>query len=153
LYSVKIQGEFSTAHRLAAAYSEECQENIHGHNFIATVEVENEVTQQEDMVLDFKLLKEVFEPIFKSLDHALILPSCDDLITFLQEHDQLKLLGKKLIIWPSNPTAEMVARWVYETGADVLEKAMGASSTAYIKQVTIQETRGNVATYRGRRKQ
>jgi len=64
MYTLRLEHGFSAAHQLEHAYSSECNDNLHGHNWkviivICTHELIN------GMVVDFKKVKETIN----QLDH------------------------------------------------------------------------------------
>jgi 6-pyruvoyltetrahydropterin/6-carboxytetrahydropterin synthase len=59
---------FETAHQLTDSYSKECQE-IHGHSYKCEVTFEGPIDPVTGMVIDFKLVKEIVDPIIKKYDH------------------------------------------------------------------------------------
>lgn len=88
MYYVKKRLEISAAHRLNLSYRSKC-ENLHGHNWIITVECKAERLNADGMVTDFTHIK---EQVLGLLDHAVL----NDILPF-------------------NPTAENIARWVVDT--------------------------------------
>jgi len=58
-----------TAHQLTDSYSKECQ-NIHGHSYKCEVTFEGDVDNKTGMIMDFKLIKEMLEPVHEKYDHA-----------------------------------------------------------------------------------
>ena len=89
MYNLKYKTQFSAAHQLKTAYSKECNDFLHGHNW--QVEVEIKVSELvNDMVIDFKKLKEIIH----QLDHKNlvdILPfqtTAENISKYL--HDQIK---------------------------------------------------------------
>ena len=88
MFKVIKRIEISAMHKLDLNYTSECS-NPHGHNWIITVEVKSQHLNENGMVFDFKLLKEM---IHGKLDHS--------------------NLNEKLNF---NPTAENIAKWVADT--------------------------------------
>lgn len=85
MYYIKKRLEISAAHRLALSYESKC-EQLHGHNWIVTVECRSEELNPDGMVVDFTHVKRT---IIDKLDHAVL----NDILPF-------------------NPTAENLARWI-----------------------------------------
>ena len=87
MYYVKKRFEISAAHKLDLSYESKCT-NLHGHNWIITVECRAKELNVDGMVTDFSHIKELVKG---KLDHSLINEVID-----------------------KNPTAENIARWVVE---------------------------------------
>lgn len=87
MYYVKKRFEISAAHRLELSYKSKCS-NLHGHNWIVTVECRSRELNADGMVVDFTHIKEM---VMDRLDHSVI----NDVIE-------------------CNPTAENIARWIVD---------------------------------------
>ncbi|MEN6510061.1 MAG: 6-pyruvoyl tetrahydropterin synthase family protein, partial [Smithella sp.] len=112
MYSVKKKFRFEAAHQLDHAYSKCCSESIHGHSYVLIVELERVVLDSSCMVLDFGRLSEIVrEEIVDKLDHALIIPASfsKGRIARIQEYN------RKVVVWPTNPTAESMAQSFFIT--------------------------------------
>jgi 6-pyruvoyltetrahydropterin/6-carboxytetrahydropterin synthase len=62
---------FEMAHQLVDCYSDECK-NIHGHSYKLEVTFEGQVDKDTGMIIDFKQLKEIVQPIVDELDHSFL---------------------------------------------------------------------------------
>ena len=87
MYYVKKRFEISAAHRLDLSYESKCS-NVHGHNWIITVECKAKELNKDGMVTDFTHIKELVKG---RLDHSMI----NDVIDM-------------------NPTAENIAKWIVD---------------------------------------
>ena len=128
---VKIGKRFKweMGHRLLKSYSEPCQ-NLHGHSYEMEVIIEGTLNQ-DGVVLDFGLLKEIVSPIVESLDHSLVLCKDDVLVPIISEQ------GLKLNVVPYNPTAENMAIDIVESIMSHFADVEGINSVT----VKIWETR------------
>lgn len=88
MYYVKKRLEISAAHQLCLSYDSKCTQ-LHGHNWIITVECKSRELNADGMVVDFTEIK---RRIMDMLDH--------------------KVINEVL---PFNPTAENMARWIVDT--------------------------------------
>lgn len=95
------------AHHLALDYESKCS-NLHGHNWRITVHCRGEKLNASGMLVDFAEIKKAVE----ALDHG-------DL---------------NRILYPLNPTAENIARWL-------------CKSIPACYRVDVEETEGSVASY------
>lgn len=101
MFTIRKKKKFEMAHKLASSYSVECQQ-IHGHSYIAEIFISAEKVNEDGMVIDFKLLNEVVNPIINQFDHKLVIFNGD-----LAE----ALVTEKMVELPFNPTAELMAEW------------------------------------------
>jgi 6-pyruvoyltetrahydropterin/6-carboxytetrahydropterin synthase len=85
-----VEFYFAAAHRLPR-YEGPCF-RLHGHNYQMFVAVEGEVDPKTGMIFDFGVLKQV-----------------------VQEHVMSRVDHRNLNDVLDNPTAENIARWVWET--------------------------------------
>jgi len=92
MFSVKVEGEFSSAHNLRE-YKGKCEE-LHGHNWKAEVVVTGERLDKSGMLVDFTVLKKELGEILASLDHK-----------YLNEIEYFKKV---------NPTSENIAKYIYD---------------------------------------
>lgn len=107
MYYISKRLEVAFAHNLNLNYESKCQ-RLHGHNGIITIYCCAEKLNENGMVTDFSHVKET---VSQKLDHQ-----------YLNE------------LFPFNPTAENLARWICDNVDNCYK-------------VTFQESDGNVACY------
>ncbi len=132
-YRVSVQIHFCYGHRLLD-YDGACA-HPHGHNGLAEIELEADELDGRGMVMDFGDVKrDVKAWIDRTMDHQMILRKDDPLVEWMLEE------GEPLLVLDANPTAETIARVIYEHAAE-----QGYPVVA----VRLWETPTSCATYRG----
>jgi len=120
VYEVTIETGFSGAHVLRG-YEGKCG-RLHGHNWKVAVTVATERLDEVGMGLDFSRLKEETRTVLAQVDH-----------THLNEVFPFTEL---------NPTAENIAKWVWE----MLGKRLDGTALEVTK-VTVWESDSAAATF------
>lgn len=107
MHYVTREIEFCYGHRLLK-YAGKCR-YLHGHNGKAVITIAGEKLDERGMVMDFSDIKEVVATwIDENLDHRMILCREDPAVKILQE------MGEPLYLLDENPTAENIAKVIYE---------------------------------------
>jgi 6-pyruvoyltetrahydropterin/6-carboxytetrahydropterin synthase len=110
MYSVTKRIDFCYGHRLLD-YNGVCQ-HPHGHNAVAEIEVRTSALDSRNMVCDFTDIKRIIKRwIDQEIDHRMVLRRDDPLVQPLQQ------LGEPMYLLESNPTAERIARLIFEYAA------------------------------------
>ena len=110
MYYVSRQIDFCYGHRLLN-YEGKCR-HLHGHNGRAVIKIASNELDHRGMVLDFSDIKSVVSTwIDENLDHRMILHREDPAVEYLQQ------LNEPLFLIDSNPTAENIAKLIYEVTA------------------------------------
>ena len=132
MYRVTREISFCYGHRLLN-YDGKCR-HLHGHNGKAVITLEADRLDQRGMVLDFSELKRVVSAwIDENLDHKMLLHRDDPVLAMLQAK------GEPVFVMDSNPTAESIARLIFDFTA-----ARGYP----VVEVRLWETETCFATYR-----
>ena len=108
-YTLKLDHHFAAAHQLTNAYSSECNDFLHGHNWKIRVIIKtNEL--KNNMVVDFKKIKEIVNQLdHRNLNQILDFePTAENISKFLYE--EIKKLndngGKKwevtIVVWEAD---------------------------------------------------
>lgn len=107
MFRVTREIDFCYGHRLLN-YEGKCR-HLHGHNGRAIITVEASDLDPRGMVLDFSDIKQVVATwIDENLDHRMILCKDDPAVGILQD------LGEPLYLLDENPTAENIAKVIFE---------------------------------------
>lgn len=126
--------DFCYGHRLLH-YEGKCK-RLHGHHARVEIELAGESLDSRGMVCDFLEIKKRIEPwINEKLDHKMILHEDDPLVPLLKE------AGETPFLMTDNPTAENIARLIFEEA-----KRLGFP----VASVRFWENPDSFATYRGK---
>ena len=132
MFTISRQFTFCYGHRLLN-HAGKCA-NLHGHNGKVKIDLQNSRLNPQGMVADFIDIKNSLgEWIETALDHRLILEERDPLV------DLLRNLGEPVLVLPVEPTAENLAKLIYEQ-AETFNMPVCA--------VTFWETEKCAATYK-----
>ena len=123
MFEVSVDADFAAAHSLRG-YQGKC-ESLHGHNYRVRLVVSGEQLDKIGLLQDFTVLKKALRGVANHLDHKHLndLPPFDTV----------------------NPSAENLARYIYDETAKLLA---GQMNGAAIASVTVWETETASATYR-----
>ena len=133
MFRVTQEIDFCYGHRLLN-YDGRCR-HLHGHNGRAVIVLEGEKLDDRGMLIDFSDIKRSLRVwIDSELDHRMILCKDDPAVPTLKE------LGEPLFLIDCNPTAENIAKLIYD-------KAI--SSGFPVVEVSLWETARAQATYAG----
>lgn len=136
MFCVTRQIDFCYGHRLLN-YAGKCR-YLHGHNGRAVISLAAEELDDRGMVLDFGDIKAVVSTwIDNELDHRMILHRDDPAVPMLQK------MGEPLYLLDRNPTAESIAREIFEFTRD---------HGFPVTQVDLWETPRCFATYSAKKK-
>jgi 6-pyruvoyltetrahydropterin/6-carboxytetrahydropterin synthase len=123
MYEVSVDETFAAAHNLRN-YKGKC-ENLHGHNYKVRVTLAGKELDAAGLLYDFVHLKQVVQGVIRSLDHK-----------YLNELPPFDVL---------NPSAENIARFVYDQTAKQLPANANGTGVA---SITVWESDVSSATYR-----
>ena len=132
MFRVTQHIDFCYGHRLLN-YAGKCR-HLHGHNGRAVIVLEGEELDDCGMVVDFAEIKRSIRTwIDDQLDHRMILNESDPVLPHLQAQDEL------LFVIPVNPTAENIAKLIFD---------FAASQRFPVSEVSLWESPNSYATYR-----
>ena len=123
MYELFISDRFSAAHQLKG-YPGDCA-RVHGHNWTVTAYFHCDDVGEEGIAVDFRLLRRAMKDLLAEFDHS-----------DLNAHPAFS---------DTNPTSELIARYLYKRLEDAVE-----DQPACVDRVTISESEGCGATYRKR---
>ena len=122
MFEVTIEETFAAGHALRN-YRGKC-ENVHGHNYRCQVTVEGEELNEIGLLVDFVELKRALHSVVDRLDHQ-----------WLNDYPPFNVI---------NPSAENIAKYIYDEIQSGLETKNGARLAA----VKLWETDTASAIYR-----
>jgi 6-pyruvoyltetrahydropterin/6-carboxytetrahydropterin synthase len=110
MFQVTREIEFCYGHRLLN-YEGKCR-HLHGHNAKAVITLQGSVLDRSGMLVDFAEIKAKVQAwIDENLDHNMLLCRSDPLLPVLLDR------GERVFVMDDNPTAENIARLIYERAA------------------------------------
>ena len=132
MFRVSQQLDFCYGHRLLN-YDGKCK-YLHGHNGRVMISMEGEELDERGMLVDFTDIKRSLRGwIDGALDHRMILHRDDPLLPLL------KGVNEPVYVIPHNPTAENIARLIFEYAQE---------QGFPVVEVVLWETRNSSAAYR-----
>ena len=133
MFTILREIQFCYGHRLLD-YDGKCR-HLHGHNGRVEIELASDQLDRLGMVMDFTELKRQVQAwIDTELDHRMILAKRDPVVPFLKEQ------GEPLVLLDVNPTAENLAKLIYD---------FAKGKNLPVVSVRLWETPFSAATYRG----
>jgi 6-pyruvoyltetrahydropterin/6-carboxytetrahydropterin synthase len=123
MYEVSVDETFAAGHALRG-YKGKC-ENVHGHNYKVRVALAGPELDSVGLLYDFVHLKQIIQEVIRSLDHR-----------FLNDFPPFDSM---------NPSAENIARYIYEEASKQMRRMPNGASIA---SITVWETDTTSATYR-----
>ena len=129
MFSVTQELPFCYGHRLLQ-YPGKCG-RLHGHNGVARITLRSSTLDSQGMVADFDAIERAMRRFLdESIDHRLLLHRDDPAVA--------KLEGEEFIAVDFNPTAENIARYIFEHA-----QRLGFP----VAQVDLVEQQGSIASY------
>lgn len=140
MYKLTTYTELEIAHRLMTSYETKCR-SLHGHRYEVEITVSAEALNDDNMIVDFKKLKEIVKRVLDDrYDHGTILNNKDKLSEYLLADKN----NERLHIINCNPTLEwMVKHWYYEL-ADEFKKE---NINIKVYSIKASETAKNTCEY------
>ncbi len=120
MHEISVEVIFSAAHRITLGEGE--VDRLHGHNWKTVVSVQADRLDENGLALDFGRLRQITREVTQKLDHQDV--------NAVPPFDRL------------NPTAENVARWIFEEIASRLTEPH-----LRVSRVRVWEEEGVSASY------
>jgi 6-pyruvoyltetrahydropterin/6-carboxytetrahydropterin synthase len=112
MFRVTREIDFCYGHRLLN-YDGKCK-HLHGHNGKVVVTLQSDALDPRGMVFDFGEIKRSLSVwIDEVLDHRMILHQDDPAVPLMRQ------LGEPIFLMDRNPTAENIARLIFERARDL----------------------------------
>lgn len=134
---VKRLSDACIAHRLTDGYKGKCS-NVHGHNYHFEVCLSSNKLDKYGMVLDFGVIKKMFDSwIQDNWDHCTLVRKDDKLFVDCLQ----KLESNYYLIDNINPTAEFMSKYLFDKFVKVLD------CNIKLESVKVWETDTSYAKY------
>jgi len=148
MFRIQKRFKFEAAHQLENAFTKACSDCIHGHSYTVEMHLYSEHLDDNQMVVDFGVLKAFKSQVMFHWDHGLILhKNKEEHIEPLITAGVLK--ESKVTFLSMNPTAEAMARLLYEQLVQFVENCphiVGEMVKVY--KVRVHETSTGWAEYK-----
>ena len=132
MYHISREIDFCYGHRLLN-YDGKCR-HLHGHTGRAVLTLAGPALDGRGMLVDFgEVKRQVQRWVDENLDHTMLLCREDPLLPLLRER------GERVFVMDCNPTAENIARLIYDKAAD---------AGLPVVEVVLWETDSCCASYR-----
>ena len=143
LYTIEIRHNVESAHRFYAATSSPKCRNIHGHSWWITLTLAAPRLDEQGMVIEFGQVKKAWRDWLDThIDHGIMLHAEDPMIGAIQSVEP----GARVFSLPQDPTTENIAEYLFAQ-AERLMTALGVGDRVQVKQIHVQETHVNAATF------
>ena len=143
MFRIRKRFKYEGAHVLQTSWSEACQ-SIHGHSYVVEVVLEGEQLNDDGMLIDFGLLKQIIQPTIDAFDHALVVKT---VLWDTVQVETARLFGAtKVLVVEYNPTAEEMAFDFYNRWWKPIH--VETNGVADLIAVRIHETATGWAEYR-----
>lgn len=141
MFEVTKEFSFESAHCLS--FHKKLCKNLHGHSYKLFVTVGRQELNNEDMVMDFSLLKQIVnEVVVEKYDHACMININSGDLFEIELKDILIKHNKKIVELPFYPTAENMAKEFYNKIKERLSNGL------ILKEIKVYETSTSYAVYR-----
>lgn len=158
-FFIEREIEFDSGHRVPD-HASKCR-SPHGHRYKVVAKVGSRTLESEGsstgMVIDFGVVSQLLtEKIHDVLDHGWILYEGDAELRHAFQCDELpevdghviyNPMGWKIIPFPYTPTAENIAKWVYEEIVFEVDNMSKPHHIVWLEGVTVYETPKSAAIY------
>lgn len=150
----KESAGFSAAHFLTLP-GHMC-ERLHGHNYRVAVRVEGGIDQDTGFLLDFAVLKQALKALIEPMDHKLLVPTANPVLTLREDGDRIALdytrpdwlvvpKAHACLLPVRHTTAELLAEYL---GTAVWDRLTGSGARLTSLALEVEESTGQTATWR-----
>jgi len=158
-YKVRVTKDhlvFCSGHFIS--YEGDKCEHLHGHNYRTAVEIEGDLDPASYYVFDFIALKHRTKAITDELDHRMLLPTRNSVVTLAESGRSIHVRYKDrewlfprddcVLLPVENTTAEMLAGYIARRLLDDIRRQHGYEPR--VLRVEVEENIGQSATYEWR---
>lgn len=148
MYKLTTYTELELGHRLTSAYTGKCR-HLHGHRYQVEIQLESVDLNKDQMVIDFKRLKEIVkEQLDDQWDHGFALCANDPLTPVIQQDKEVS----RFHVLPVNPTLEYMVKVWYRAVKGAIQNLKcshpeSIAPSARLVSIKASETARNTCAY------
>ena len=106
----------------------------HGHTRKVEFVLQADSLDENEMVCDFKILKEAMKDYLDSLDHAMCMNTDDPKYDDFKQAFEDRVIG----FTKQDPTTEVIAKAIFDTTSTRLEEYLGKADTKYPLRTSVK---------------
>ncbi|MCA9808078.1 MAG: 6-carboxytetrahydropterin synthase [Cyanobacteria bacterium HKST-UBA06] len=159
-FGVRIYKEyfnFACAHFLI--FDDGTREELHGHNYQATFQIEGDIGPDSDLFMDFLLIKPMVKAVCDSLDHRTIFPQFNahlEIGVLDEAHYRVVYQGRDVYTVPKrdtlilpipNTSSERLAEYLCKQTLRAMVAQYPQARITFV-EFSVEESRGQAALYR-----
>ncbi len=114
----------------------------HGHSRRIEVTLEADTLDENEMICDFKVLKELIQDFIEKFDHAICLNTADPQFNFY------RATYERVVPFESaDPTSELMAQVIFDHASAAVAGHFGGARRILVRAVRVYETETSWAEY------
>lgn len=150
MFKIEKDFHFHAGHRLVGLVPGHKCSRLHGHTYHVKLCFQSMQLDSAGMVMDYAEIGDLVHPMLEKFDHRTFLCKSDPLVEVLRKAGE----SESLTVLADNPTAEVIAKIVYDGVAFALDAAQTGGSGEFnpdlpikLSWVEVKESEGTASRY------